>query len=178
MIVVNINPVAFSLGPISVYWYGLMYIVGITIGLLVAWPYARSKGFTPSQFEKIVYWSVPAGLIGARLYYVLQQPLGPYLSEPWRVLAVWQGGMAFYGAIFAVVIVMLVVAKRLGISILKLMDVAALFGVVGQFFGRIGNFINGDVIGYPTNLPWGVVYANSNSFAPRHDIAYQPAAVY
>ena len=64
------------------------------------------------------------------------------------------------------------------ISILKLLDVGALFAVVGQFFGRIGNFINGDVIGYPTNLPWGVVYANPDSFAPRHDIAYQPAAAY
>ena len=86
--------------------------------------------------------------------------------------------MAFYGAIFAVVIVLFVAGWRLKISILKLLDVAALFAVVGQFFGRIGNFINGDVIGYPTNLPWGVVYANPNSFAPRHDIAYQPAAVY
>lgn len=178
MIVININPVAFSIGPISVRWYGLMYVMGIVVGLLVAWPYARSKGFTESQLEKVIYWSVPAGLVGARLYYVLQQPLGPYLSEPWRILAFWEGGMAFYGAIFAVVIVLLVLARFLKLSILKLIDVAALFAVVGQFFGRIGNFINGDVIGYPTNLPWGVVYANPNSFAPRHDIAYQPASAY
>lgn len=86
--------------------------------------------------------------------------------------------MAFYGAIFAVVIVLLIAGWRLKISILKLLDVAALFAVVGQFFGRIGNFINGDIIGYPTNLPWGVVYANPNSFAPRNDTAYQPAAAY
>ncbi len=178
MIVVNVNPVAFSIGPISVHWYGLMYVVGITVGLLVAWPYARSKGFTQSQLEKVVYWSIPAGLVGARLYYIIQQPLGLYLSEPWRILAFWEGGMAFYGAIFAVVIVLLVAGWRLKISILKLLDVGALFAVGGQFFGRIGNFINGDVIGYPTNLPWGVVYANPNSFAPRHDIAYQPAAAY
>jgi phosphatidylglycerol:prolipoprotein diacylglycerol transferase len=178
MIFINVNPIAFSIGPIAVRWYGLMYVVGITVGLLVAWPYARFKGFTQSQFEKVIYWAVPAGLVGARLYYVIQQPLGQYLAEPWRVLAVWQGGMAFYGAIFAVVIVLLVAGWRLKISILKLLDVAALFAVVGQFFGRIGNFINGDVIGYPTNLPWGVVYANPNSFAPRHDIAYHPAAAY
>jgi phosphatidylglycerol:prolipoprotein diacylglycerol transferase len=178
MVVVDVNPVAFSIGPISVRWYGLMYVVGIAVGLLVAWPYARSKGFTQSQLEKVVYWSIPAGLVGARLYYVIQQPLGPYLSEPWRILAFWEGGMAFYGAIFAVVIVLLIAGWRLKISILRLLDVAALFAVVGQFFGRIGNFINGDVIGYPTNLPWGVVYANHNSFAPRHDIAYHPAAVY
>ncbi len=177
MIVINMNPVAFSIGPISVHWYGLMYVVGITVGLLVAWPYARSKGLT-NQLEKVAYWAVPAGIVGARLYYVIQQPLGPYLAEPWRILALWEGGMAFYGAIFAVVIVLLVAGWRLKVSILKLMDIAALFGVVGQFFGRIGNFINGDVIGYPTNLPWGVVYAHPNSFAPRHDIAYNPAAAY
>ncbi len=178
MIIVNINPVAFSIGPLSVRWYGLMYVVGITVGLLVAWPYVRWKGFAEGQFEKVVLWAVPAGLIGARLYYVIQQPLGQYLADPLRIFAAWEGGMAFYGAIFAVVIVLLIAGWRLKISILKLLDVAALFAVVGQFFGRIGNIINGDVIGYPTNLPWGVVYANPNSFAPRHDIAYQPAAVY
>jgi phosphatidylglycerol---prolipoprotein diacylglyceryl transferase len=178
LIVINMNPVAFSIGPIAVHWYGLMYIVGITLGLLVAWPYARSKGFTQAQFEKIALWAALAGFVGARLYYVIQQPLGPYLSEPWRILAFWEGGMAFYGAIFAVVVVLLVAGWRLKISVLKFLDVAAIFAVVGQFFGRIGNFINGDIIGFPTNLPWGVMYANPNSFAPRHDIAYQPAAAY
>jgi len=155
-----------------------MYVVGITVGLLVAWPYARSKGITSSQLEKFIIWAILAGFIGARLYYVIQQPLEPYFAEPWRVLAVWEGGMAFYGAIFAVVIVLLAAGWLLKISTLKLLDVGALFAVVGQFFGRIGNLINGDVIGYPTTLPWGIVYAHPDSFPPRHDIAYQPAAAY
>jgi phosphatidylglycerol:prolipoprotein diacylglycerol transferase len=86
--------------------------------------------------------------------------------------------MAFYGAIFAVVIVVIILTWRMRVSIWRFLDMAALFAAVGQFFGRIGNIINGDVIGYPTTLPWGVVYANPNSFAPKHDIAYQPAAVY
>jgi phosphatidylglycerol:prolipoprotein diacylglycerol transferase len=178
MITININPVIFSIGSLSVRWYGLMYVVGITIGLLVAWPYAKWKGFTEDQLEKVVYWSVPAGLVGARLYYVIQQPLEPFLSQPWKIFAVWEGGMAFYGAIFAVVLVILIAGWRMKISILKFLDVAALFAVVGQFFGRIGNIINGDIIGFPTKLPWGFVYANPNSFAPSHTIAYQPAAVY
>ncbi|MBI2957263.1 MAG: prolipoprotein diacylglyceryl transferase [Chloroflexi bacterium] len=178
MIVVDINPVAASIGPLSIRWYGLMYVVGIAAGLLVAFPYARSRGLSQIQLEKVVIWSVPVGLVGARLYYVLQQPLGQYVAEPWRIMALWEGGMAFYGAIFAVVLVLLVAGWRLKMSIAKLLDVAALFGVVGQFFGRIGNFINGDVIGYPTGLPWGVVYANPGSFPPRHDIAYHPAAAY
>ena len=178
MIVININPVAFSIGSLSVHWYGLMYLAGITVGLVVAWPYAKYKGFTETELEQVVAWSIPSGLVGARLYYVLQQPLGPYLSEPWRIFAFWEGGMAFYGAIFAVLLALMILTRRLKISILNLLDVAALFGVVGQFFGRIGNLINGDIIGYPTGLPWGVIYANPNSFPPRHDIAYQPAAVY
>jgi phosphatidylglycerol:prolipoprotein diacylglycerol transferase len=178
MIVIDIDPVIFSLGPLSVRWYGLMYVVGITVGLLVAWPYALSKGIKSEQLEKIVLFAVPAGFIGARLYFVLQQPLEQYLRQPWRIIAIWEGGMAFYGAIFAVVITILVLTWRMRVSVWKFLDAAAVFAVVGQFFGRIGNLINGDVIGYPTNLPWGVVYAHPDSFAPRHDIAYHPAAAY
>jgi phosphatidylglycerol:prolipoprotein diacylglycerol transferase len=178
MVTINIDPVAIHLGPLSVRWYGLMYIVGITVGLLVAWPYAKSKGLTSDQLEKVVIWAVPAGLIGARLYYVFQQPLRPYLEDPLRVFAFWEGGMAFFGAIFAVAIVLIVAGWKLKFSILRLLDAGAIFAVVGQFFGRIGNIINGDVIGYATGLPWGFIYANPDSFAPRHDIAYQPAAVY
>jgi phosphatidylglycerol:prolipoprotein diacylglycerol transferase len=178
MITINVDPIAFTIGPFSVHWYGLMYVVGITIGLLVAWYYAKSIGITGEQLEKIIIWSVPAGFVGARLYYVIQQPLGQYISEPWRVFAVWEGGMAFFGAIFAVVLTIIIITWRMKISVWKFLDVAVIFGSVGQFFGRIGNIINGDVIGYPTTLPWGFIYAHPDSFAPRHDIAYQPAAIY
>jgi phosphatidylglycerol:prolipoprotein diacylglycerol transferase len=176
--VINIDPVLFSIGLFEVRWYGLMYVVGIVIGLVVAWPYAKSKGITRSQMENIVIWAIPAGLIGARLYYVLQQPLSPYISEPWRIIAIWEGGMAFYGAIFAVVAVVVYLAWRQKMNIWKMLDVAVLFAVVGQFFGRIGNIVNGDVLGYPTTRPWGFTYVNPNSFAPRHDIAYLPAGVF
>jgi phosphatidylglycerol---prolipoprotein diacylglyceryl transferase len=178
MIVINIDPVAFAIGPLEVRWYGLMYVVGITIGLLVAIYYAKSRGISSDQILNIAFVAIPAGLVGARLYFVVQQPLRPYMEQPWRILAFWEGGMAFFGAIFAVVLVVVIMAWRMKISIWKLLDVAVIFAVVGQFFGRIGNIINGDVIGYPTTLPWGFVYANPNSFAPSHDIAYHPAAVY
>jgi phosphatidylglycerol---prolipoprotein diacylglyceryl transferase len=178
MITVNIDPVAFRLGPFSVHWYGLMYVVGIVIGLLVAWPYAKSKGITQEQLLNVAWVAIPAGLIGARLYYVVQQPLGPFIEQPWRVFAFWEGGMAFYGAIFAVVLAVIIMAWRMKISIWKFLDVAVIFAVVGQFFGRIGNIINGDVLGYPTTLPWGFIYAHPDSFAANHTIAYQPAAIY
>jgi phosphatidylglycerol:prolipoprotein diacylglycerol transferase len=178
MITINIDPVAFRVGSLSVHWYGLMYIVGIAVGLLVAWPYAKSKGLKGSQLETVVYWAVPAGLVGARLYYVLQQPLGEYISHPGHIFAFWEGGMAFFGAIFAVAIVLFIAGWKMKFSVLTLLDAGAIFAVVGQFFGRIGNLINGDIIGYQTGLPWGIIYANPNSFPPRHDIAYQPAAIY
>jgi phosphatidylglycerol:prolipoprotein diacylglycerol transferase len=126
----------------------------------------------------VVLPAIPVGLVGARLYYVLQQPLAPFIAQPWRILAFWEGGMAFYGAVFAVVITLILISWRRRLPIWTFLDVAGIFAVVGQFFGRMGNIINGDIIGYPTTLPWGFVYANPNSFPPRHDIAYQPAAVY
>jgi phosphatidylglycerol:prolipoprotein diacylglycerol transferase len=177
-ITINANPVAFSIGSLSVHWYGLMYVVGITIGLLVSWPYAKSKGITEDQLLNLAWVAIPVGLVGARLYYVLQQPLGPFISQPWRILAFWEGGMAFYGAVFTVVLTVVIMARRMRISIWKFLDVAVIFAAVGQFFGRIGNIINGDIIGYQTNLPWGFVYTNPNSFPQQHDVAYQPAAVY
>jgi phosphatidylglycerol:prolipoprotein diacylglycerol transferase len=178
MITINIDPILIHIGPLTIRWYGLMYVVGITVGLLVAQPYAKAKGITAEILEKIVPWAVLAGLVGARLYFVIQQPVDQYLLQPWRIMAFWEGGMAFYGAIFGVVLVLLFFSRRLNVPILTLLDFAGLFGVVGQFFGRIGNIINGDIIGYPTTLPWGFVYTNPNSFVPSHDIAYQPAAVY
>jgi phosphatidylglycerol:prolipoprotein diacylglycerol transferase len=178
LITINIDPIAFQVGPLAVHWYGLMYVVGITVGLASVWPYGKYKGITEEQLWTVAWVAIPAGLVGARLYYVVQQPLAPYLSEPWRIFAFWEGGMAFYGAIFAVVLGVVIVAWKMKFSIWKILDVAVLFASIGQFFGRIGNIINGDILGYPTTLPWGFIYANPNSFAPRHDIAYQPAGVY
>jgi phosphatidylglycerol:prolipoprotein diacylglycerol transferase len=178
MLQINIDPVAFSIGPFSVHWYGLGYVVGIVVGLLVAWNYAKYIGITADQLERIVFWSVPAGFVGARLYYVLQQPLDQYVREPWRIIAVWEGGMAFFGAIFAVVLTIIILTRKMKVSVWKFLDLSVIFASVGQFFGRIGNLINGDVIGYPTDLPWGITYLHPNSFPPRHDIAYHPAAIY
>ncbi|MCL4535282.1 MAG: prolipoprotein diacylglyceryl transferase [Chloroflexi bacterium] len=177
-IVIDINPILAQIGPVALRWYGLMYVVGIAVGLRIAYPYALKRGITDDDFWAIVWPAVFAGLVGARLYYVLQQPLGPFLAEPWRILATWEGGMAFYGAIFGVAVTLVVVARQRGFDLWAMLDAAALFGVIGQAFGRVGNIINGDIVGAPTTLPWGFVYIHPNSFVPDHTIAYQPAAVY
>ena len=177
-IIIDIDPILAQIGPIALRWYGLMYDIGIIIGLLVAYPYARKRGLSEDDIWAAVWPSIIAGFVGARLYFVLQQPLGPYLAEPWRIIATWEGWMAFYGAIIGVALTLLVVAKIRRMSLGTIVDAGALFAVVGQAFGRIGNIINGDIVGAPTDLPWGFVYQHPNSFVADHTIAYQPAAAY
>jgi len=178
-IYINIDPVLAQIGPIALRWYGLMYDVGIVVGLLLAYPYARRKGLTEDDIWTAVWPSILAGFVGARLYFVIQQPLGPYLAEPWRIIATWEGGMAVLrryhrGGDF----LRSWLQRRRGMSVGTLFDAGVLFAVVGQAFGRIGNIINGDIVGAPTDLPWGFVYQHPGSFVADHTIAYQPAAVY
>ncbi len=177
-IVVNIDPVLLQLGPLAIRWYGLMYVVGIVVGVQIALPYVRARGITDDQVWSILGPCIVAGIVGGRLFYVVQQPLEPYIAQPWRIVATWEGGMAFYGAIGAVMLTLFVMCWREKIPFWWLFDGAAIFATVGQTFGRIGNLINGDIIGAPTSLPWGVIYAHPNSFVPNHAIPYQPAAVY
>ena len=176
--VINIDPILLQVGPLAVRWYGLMYAVGIAVGIWVVLPYAQQRGLSEDDVWATAWPAVIAGLVGARLYFVVQQPLGPYLAEPWRILATWEGGMAFYGAVVGVVLTILVVSRQRHFSFWTFADVGAIFAVVGQAFGRVGNIINGDIVGAPTNLPWGFIYANPHSFVADHTIAYQPAALY
>lgn len=178
MITINIDPVLLHLGPLAIRWYGLMYAVGIVAGLYVAIPFATKRGLPEDDIWTVFWPAVFAGVVGARLYFVIQQPIEPYLQEPWRIVATWEGGMAFFGAIIGVVLAMAVVCWRSKINFWKMLDAGALFAVVGQGFGRIGNIVNGDIVGYPTDGTWGVIYAHPGSFVADRTIAYQPAAVY
>jgi len=177
-IVININPILVQLGPLAIRWYGLMYVVGIIVGIQAGLPYVRARGITEDQVWNVVGPCIVAGLVGGRLFYVVQQPLEPFLAQPWRIIATWEGGMAFYGAIALVTLTLAVVSWREKIPFWTMLDGAAIFAAVGQAFGRIGNIVNGDILGAPTTLPWGFIYANPNSFAPSHTIPYQPAAIY
>jgi phosphatidylglycerol:prolipoprotein diacylglycerol transferase len=177
-ITINLDPVLIRLGPIALRWYGLMYLVGIAAGVQIALPYAQQRGLDHDRVLDALGWGFVGGLLGGRLYYVVQQPLEPYLAEPWRIIAVWEGGMAFFGAIAGAAIALALFCRRNAFPYWTLLDAAAIFATVGQFFGRIGNIVNGDVLGYPTDLPWGFVYLHPDSFAPEKGVAYQPAPLY
>jgi len=183
-IYINIDPVIVHIGPIALRWYGLMYAVAILVGIQVAQRYAMRKGITQAMIYRVVWWCIVAGLIGGRLYFVVQQPnfFSYYLVQPQHILATWEGGMAFYGAIFLVIPTLIWRARREHINPLVLIDAGVLFAAAGQIFGRIGNLINGDIIGFHSTLPWSTIYQNPNSWACLNpntcDVPVQPAAAY
>jgi phosphatidylglycerol:prolipoprotein diacylglycerol transferase len=161
-----------------------MYVVAILIGLRIAQGYATRKGINEDMVYRVLWWAIAAGLIGGRLYFVIQQPnlVSYYLANPIHIIATWEGGMAFFGAIFLTIATLFWRARVERINPLVLLDAGAIFAAAGQIFGRIGNLINGDIIGYPSTLPWSTVYQNPNSWAcldPNTcNVPVQPAAGY
>jgi phosphatidylglycerol:prolipoprotein diacylglycerol transferase len=177
VIQIGIDPV-FHLGPLTIHWYGVGYAVAILVGLQVALPYAERHGIPRSKTGWVAFWTIVMALIGGRLFYDLQSGAAYYFTHPLETFAVWQGGMAFFGAIFLGSATLLFMAWRERVNFWVLLDAAVLFATIGQPIGRIGNILNGDILGYPSNLPWATAYTNPNSFAPRLYVGYQPAAAY
>lgn len=184
-IYVNIDPVLVHLGPLALRWYGLMYVVGIIIALWVIKGYTERKGIDQDMVYRVLWWCIAAGLIGGRLYFVIQQPnlVSYYFANPIHIIATWEGGMAFFGAIFLGIPTLIWRARVERVNPLVLIDAGVLFAAAGQIFGRIGNLINGDIVGYPSTLPWSTVYTHPDSWAclPGSTICkvpVQPAAGY
>jgi phosphatidylglycerol---prolipoprotein diacylglyceryl transferase len=175
---IGINPVAFELGPLSVHWYGIGYVVAIGVGIWFAVRYAKERGLHEDLLWDIAPWAILAGLAGGRFYYIIQNDPGSYLSDPARIIEVWRGGMAFFGAIIFVSAVVIFFSWYRKQPLPAMLDVAALFAMIGQPIGRLGNIINGDVLGPATDLPWGFVYTHPDSFAPDTTTAFHPAGVY
>jgi phosphatidylglycerol---prolipoprotein diacylglyceryl transferase len=182
-ITINIDPVL-HIGPVPVHWYGVMYAVAFLVayqfGVL---PYAKLRGLPKAIAEKITVWTIIFGLLGGRVYYVVQQPnlWQNYVLHPINIIAFWQGGMAFFGAIIVGFITLAVCAWRYGYNPWIMLDGGVLFAVVGQPIGRIGNLINGDILGAPSTLPWATAYVNHNAILQsccRLGVPYQPAAAY
>ncbi len=183
-IYISIDPVIVHIGPLALRWYGLMYVVAIVMALWGIQGYARRKGVSSEMINRLLWWCIAAGLIGGRLYFVIQQPnlVSYYLAQPWHILATWEGGMAFYGAIFLTIPVLFWRSRAEHINPLVAVDMGVLFAAIGQIFGRVGNLINGDIIGYPSTLPWSTVYLHPSSWAclipSTCRVPVQPAAGY
>jgi phosphatidylglycerol:prolipoprotein diacylglycerol transferase len=165
----NFDPIAISIGPLAVRWYGLMYLVAF--GFL--WWLGRMRiaralaPITREQFDDLIFLGVLGTILGGRLGYVLFYKPAYYLSHPLEVFAIWQGGMAFHGGFLGVLAAAAFFAWRKRIDWWRLMDFIAPCVPTGLAAGRLGNFINGELWGRPTDLPWGMVFRGAGSL-PRH----------
>jgi phosphatidylglycerol:prolipoprotein diacylglycerol transferase len=165
----NIDPIAFSVGPLAVRWYGLMYLAGFAAGW---WLGVRriAKGQAPitrAQLDDLLFLIVLGVILGGRLGYVLFYKPGYYAAHPLEIFYIWQGGMSFHGGLLGVMLAMVFAARRHGVDWLRLMDFIAPLCPLGFAAGRLGNFINAELPGRVTDLPWGMVFPGAGD-APRH----------
>jgi phosphatidylglycerol---prolipoprotein diacylglyceryl transferase len=161
----DINPIALRLGPIKVHWYGIMYLLGFgTAWLLARWRAARpGSTWKAVDVDDLVFFGMIGGILGGRVGYVLIYGLSFWTAQnPWYPFQIWDGGMSIHGGFIGAIIALAIFAMRRGRSIADVFDFSVPLGPPGLFFGRIGNFINGELWGKPTSLPWGFIVD------PRH----------
>ena len=165
----NIDPIAFSIGPLAVRWYGLMYLAGFAAGWWLGLRrISRNQApVTRVQLDDLLFLIVLGVILGGRLGYVLFYKPGHYFSHPLEIFYIWQGGMSFHGGLLGVMLAMVFAARRHGIDWLRLMDFLAPLCPLGFAAGRLGNFINAELPGRVTDLPWGMVFPGAGD-APRH----------
>ena len=165
----NIDPIAFSIGPLAVRWYGLMYLAGFAIGwwLGVRRINRSLAPITRQQLDDLLFLVVLGVILGGRLGYVLFYKPGYYFSHPIEILYIWQGGMSFHGGLLGVMLAMTFAARKHRVDWLRLMDFIAPLIPPGIAAGRMGNFINGELPGRVTDVPWGMVFRGVGD-PPRH----------
>ena len=164
------NPVALSLGPLDVRWYGLMYLTAFVLFVVLGRAHARRHpelGWDAQQIDDLLFYGVLGVILGGRLGYILFYKPAYYFAHPAEMLAVWQGGMAFHGGFLGVLIAVWLFARRHGRSWLAVTDFIAPLVPLGLAAGRLGNFINGELVGRVTDVPWAMIFPQVD-MQPRH----------
>ena len=175
----DFDPVAFSLGPLHVRWYGLMYL----LGFLAGWALGRyrvkqpNSGWTAIQMDDLVFYIALGVILGGRIGYLLFYGFGNFLHDPLILFRVWEGGMSFHGGFLGVLLAMALFARKYQKPFWVTMDFIAPLIAPGLLFGRIGNFINGELWGRVTDLPWGMVFRQTGDQLPRHPSQLYEAAL-
>jgi phosphatidylglycerol:prolipoprotein diacylglycerol transferase len=165
------DPIAFHVGVVAVRWYGLMYLIGFALGLILGRSRIRSNqnsSMSIREFDDLLFYIVLGVIIGGRLGYSIIYDLGNVIRTPLSVFFVWEGGMSFHGGLIGVCIAILVYASVKQKNWLVLGDFVAPLVPLGLAAGRVGNFINGELWGRPTEVPWAIVFPQSGSFVGRH----------
>ena len=166
----QLDPVALQFGPLAIHWYGLMYLVGFALFLWLGKRRLQSINrphWDARMMDDLLFFGVLGVILGGRLGEVFFYQPGYYFNNPASMLAVWQGGMSFHGGFLGVLVAMAIFARQRKIRWLQLMDFIAPLVPLGLGAGRIGNFINAELWGRPTNVAWGMVFPNVDNI-PRH----------
>ena len=166
-----IDPVALEIGPLAIRWYALAYLAGFILGWRYCVRLARRAPLAPTaeHIDEFLTWAVVGVIIGGRLGFVLFYEPSYYLQNPLEIVKIWTGGMSFHGGLLGVAVAEVLFAWRRRIRLLSLADVIAAAAPIGLFFGRIANFINGELWGRPSELPWAMVFPHPLAGAvPRH----------
>ena len=178
-----LNPVIVHLGPLAIRWYALAYIVGILIGWLYARALVRSESIwggpapmKPVDFDDFILWVTLGIILGGRIGYVLFYNLPHFARHPTEIVQLWHGGMSFHGGFLGCVVAVVLFARSRGIPMLTLGDVTCAVAPVGLFLGRIANFVNGELWGRPSDVPWAMVFPSGGPL-PRHPSQLYEAAL-
>lgn len=166
----EIDPVLFRIGPIAIRWYALAYIAGLFLG----WRYCARLGarhlpakIEPAFFDDLLLWATLGVVLGGRVGYVLFYKPMYFLTDPIQIVKVWEGGMSFHGGLLGVTLAIVFFSRYRKVDMLAVGDVVAAAAPIGLFFGRLANFINGELFGRVTDVPWGMVFPEGGP-EPRH----------
>jgi phosphatidylglycerol:prolipoprotein diacylglycerol transferase len=165
----NIDPVFLRIGPVQLRWYGLMYMLSFIIGFFVMRRMAKSRKLNLSNDDlyDLLFYLILGVMVGGRLGYVLFYDLASYLRAPLSIFAIWQGGMSFHGGFVGMILATWFISRRRGWKFLEIADLVSVAAPIGLGLGRIGNFINGELYGRPTNVAWAMVFPEGGTM-PRH----------
>jgi phosphatidylglycerol---prolipoprotein diacylglyceryl transferase len=178
-----VDPVLIQIGPFALRWYALAYIVGILLGWLYARAIIRTErlwggpaAMTLADFDDFILWVTLGVILGGRIGYVLFYNPGHFAQHPAEAFQLWKGGMSFHGGFLGCVLAVILFARRRGLSILSLGDITCAVAPIGLFLGRIANFINAELWGRPSDVPWAVVFPGAGPL-PRHPSQLYEAAL-
>ena len=174
----RIDPNLLEIGPFAIRWYALAYIAGLLLG----WRYmlrlnsSRAHLTTSEVIDELLVWAMVGVVLGGRLGYVVFYNLSFYIENPTQIFAVWMGGMSFHGGLLGVTLTIIWFAKRRHLELLRLSDLVSCAVPLGLFFGRIANFINGELFGRVTDVPWAMTFPRGGPL-PRHPSQLYEAAL-
>tara|TARA_Y100001970_G_scaffold288855_1_gene417386 strand:+ start:62790 stop:63575 length:786 start_codon:yes stop_codon:yes gene_type:complete len=161
----EIDPIIFSIGPLAIRWYGITWLLAFSV---IYYLLKRKQLFTPEQVSDLMFYGLLSSIIGGRLGYMIFYGTDQLLSNPLSLFYIWQGGLSFHGGLIGVLVSCYLMAQKLNITFFGLMDIIALCIPPGLGLVRIGNFLNSELHGRPTDVSWGVIYANDPLGVIRH----------